>query len=81
MIHGIKTNSTNKITIFIKNVNGKLGLIIRKNWSYEEDLPLLPLKVEEVGNEPRTVDIRCGWEWPSADCQEGKRSWFCKCGN
>lgn len=35
MIHGIKTNSINKITIFIKNVNGKLGLILRKNWSRE----------------------------------------------
>lgn len=31
----LKTNSTSKITIFIKNVNEKLGLVIRKNWSRE----------------------------------------------
>ena len=34
---------------------------------------MLPLKMEDVGNEPRTVDVLCGWEWPSADCQEGNR--------
>lgn len=29
--------------------------------------------MEEVGNEPRNVDVLCVWEWPSADCQEGNR--------